>query len=425
MISAFGVDHGNYTISKLSGYSGEDGSSYERVGYANNPNYGKMVQKPKKGFLGIGKKPARYDTRQHEAVWEKRTKTGQKTIHLDSGLARGGDPTYSGKYKRFKGDGTIDAVAKSWQTKEGKNPNGGLNEKGRKSYERENPGSNLKAPVKAGDNPRRASFLARMGNMPGPERKPNGEPTRLLLSLKAWGASSKADAKKKAAAISNKNNVTKSYKNSIYFRDPQQNSKIQNIQREMLKNTAESAIVGGAVGYGRDQILRRIGPQFGMVSPPATPKEPKTYKTTQRRTVERAVRETLDRRKGMPVPKNRPYRISRRVMTAATKSNIKRGAVFAGVAGLGGLYSGYKEGRELPNRKNPRVPVAKFAAPIRHGVPAMRVRINGIIGDIHTHTSNGVTRHTFYSLMTKKPENIDPTKVKVQILRQPKSYRAD
>jgi hypothetical protein len=93
----------------------------------------------------------------------------------------------------------------AWTKKAGKNAKGGLNEKGRKSYEAENPGSNLKAPVKSGDNPRRASFLARMGNMPGPETKPNGEPTRLLLSLKAWGASSKADAKKKAAAISARN----------------------------------------------------------------------------------------------------------------------------------------------------------------------------------------------------------------------------
>ena len=90
------------------------------------------------------------------------------------------------------------------QRKEGKNKKGGLNEKGRKSYEKENPGSNLKAPVKSGDNPRRASFLARMGNMKGPEYK-DGKPTRLLLSLKAWGASSKADAKKKAAAISKRN----------------------------------------------------------------------------------------------------------------------------------------------------------------------------------------------------------------------------
>jgi hypothetical protein len=63
----------------------------------------------------------------------------------------------------------------------------------------------LKAPVKSGDNPRRASFLARMGNMAGPEKKPDGEPTRLLLSLRAWGASSKADAKAKARAITKRN----------------------------------------------------------------------------------------------------------------------------------------------------------------------------------------------------------------------------
>jgi hypothetical protein len=93
----------------------------------------------------------------------------------------------------------------AWTKKAGKNPKGGLNEKGRKSYEAANPGSDLKAPVKSGDNPRRASFLARMGNMAGAERKPDGEPTRLLLSLQAWGASSKADAKKKAAAISERN----------------------------------------------------------------------------------------------------------------------------------------------------------------------------------------------------------------------------
>jgi hypothetical protein len=90
----------------------------------------------------------------------------------------------------------------AWQRKEGKNPSGGLNAKGRASAKAE--GMNLKAPVKSGDNPRRASFLARMGNMAGPEMK-NGEPTRLLLSLKAWGASSKAEAKAKAKAISRRN----------------------------------------------------------------------------------------------------------------------------------------------------------------------------------------------------------------------------
>jgi hypothetical protein len=34
---------------------------------------------------------------------------------------------------------------------------------------------------------------------------PSGNPTRLALSLKAWGASSKEDARAKAAAISKRN----------------------------------------------------------------------------------------------------------------------------------------------------------------------------------------------------------------------------
>ncbi len=70
-------------------------------------------------------------------------------------------------------------------------------------------GGTLKAPVKSGDNPRRASFLARMGGASGPERDSKGKPTRLLLSLKAWGASSKSDAKAKARAISRRNKSKK------------------------------------------------------------------------------------------------------------------------------------------------------------------------------------------------------------------------
>jgi hypothetical protein len=89
----------------------------------------------------------------------------------------------------------------AWTRREGKNPKGGLNAKGRASYKAQT-GGTLRAPVKSGDNPRRASFLARMGNMPGPEKDEKGRPTRLLLSLQAWGASSKSDAKSKAKAIS-------------------------------------------------------------------------------------------------------------------------------------------------------------------------------------------------------------------------------
>lgn len=81
------------------------------------------------------------------------------------------------------------------------NPKGGLNAAGRAHFKRTE-GANLKAPVRSGDNPRRASFLARMAGNSGPERDAKGKPTRLLLSLQAWGASSKADARQKAAAIS-------------------------------------------------------------------------------------------------------------------------------------------------------------------------------------------------------------------------------
>ena len=51
----------------------------------------------------------------------------------------------------------------------------------------------------------RASFLARMAGNKGPDRDSKGKPTRKLLSLQAWGASSSADARKKASAISKRN----------------------------------------------------------------------------------------------------------------------------------------------------------------------------------------------------------------------------
>ena len=97
------------------------------------------------------------------------------------------------------------AKTPAWQRKEGKNPKGGLNAKGRASYK----GGTLKAPVKSGDTPRRASFLQRMGAAKGPERDSKGRPTRLLLSLRAWGASSKSDAIRKGRAISKRNKAKK------------------------------------------------------------------------------------------------------------------------------------------------------------------------------------------------------------------------
>ena len=76
-----------------------------------------------------------------------------------------------------------------WQKKSGKNPEGGLNEKGRKSYERENPGSDLKAPSKKVGNPRRASFCARMKGMKKKltsSKTANDPDSRINKSLRAW-----------------------------------------------------------------------------------------------------------------------------------------------------------------------------------------------------------------------------------------------
>ena len=74
----------------------------------------------------------------------------------------------------------------AWTRKEGKNPSGGLNAKGRASYNRANPGKpGLKAPQPQGG-PRKKSFCARMSGMPGPMKDEKGRPTRKAASLKRW-----------------------------------------------------------------------------------------------------------------------------------------------------------------------------------------------------------------------------------------------
>ena len=75
----------------------------------------------------------------------------------------------------------------AWTKKSGQNSEGGLNEKGRKSYEKENPGSDLKAPSKEVGNKRRASFCARMKGMRKRQKPSNNTgDDRLSKSLRAW-----------------------------------------------------------------------------------------------------------------------------------------------------------------------------------------------------------------------------------------------
>ena len=91
------------------------------------------------------------------------------------------------KHKGLPEKKTVDEGA-AWTKKSGKNKEGGLNEKGRKSYERENPGSDLKAPQPEGGS-RKKSFCARMGGMKKKltsAKTANDPDSRINKSLRKW-----------------------------------------------------------------------------------------------------------------------------------------------------------------------------------------------------------------------------------------------
>jgi len=120
------------------------------------------------------------------------SKAQYRDLHKD--LAKYGH-VKTGKASNLK-SGLKSFKESAWQRKEGKNPSGGLNEKGRKSYERENPGSDLKAPVTGSPKPgskadkRQNNFCKRMGGMRGPMKDEKGRPTRKALALKKWNCRS-------------------------------------------------------------------------------------------------------------------------------------------------------------------------------------------------------------------------------------------
>jgi hypothetical protein len=93
--------------------------------------------------------------------------------------------------RQFAKGGLAMAEGGAWTRKEGKNPEGGLNAKGRASLKAQ--GKDIKPPVSAKQakkSPkaaaRRKSFCARMSGMPGPMEDDKGRPTRKALSLRKW-----------------------------------------------------------------------------------------------------------------------------------------------------------------------------------------------------------------------------------------------
>lgn len=79
----------------------------------------------------------------------------------------------------------------AWTRAEGKNPEGGLNEKGRASLRAQ--GHDIKRPVSAKEaksSPKAAArrdlFCSRMGGVSGPMKDEKGRPTRKALALRKW-----------------------------------------------------------------------------------------------------------------------------------------------------------------------------------------------------------------------------------------------
>lgn len=97
-----------------------------------------------------------------------------------------------GRWCMAKGGSTpVYSTGGAWTRAEGKNPEGGLNEKGRASLRSQ--GHDIKPPVSAKQAAhsevaagRRKSFCARMSGMPGPMKDDKGRPTRKALSLRKW-----------------------------------------------------------------------------------------------------------------------------------------------------------------------------------------------------------------------------------------------
>ena len=145
-----------------------------------------VTEADKKG-KGSGKKDACYHKVKASAkVWPSAYASGRLVQCRKKG---------SGNYGKSKSESyswrdELDFVQEgaAWTKKAGKNKEGGLNEKGRKSYERENPGSDLKAPQPEGGS-RKKSFCARMGGMKKKltsSKTANDPDSRINKALRKW-----------------------------------------------------------------------------------------------------------------------------------------------------------------------------------------------------------------------------------------------
>jgi len=129
---------------------------------------------------------------------ERKKQTGMNPVRPPSGPGPGVGLGYNPQTNRsYNEEVELDEVA-AWQRKEGKNPEGGLNQKGVESYRRENPGSKLQTAVTTKPSKldpdsksakRRKSFCARMGGMKKrltSAKTANDPDSRINKALRKW-----------------------------------------------------------------------------------------------------------------------------------------------------------------------------------------------------------------------------------------------
>jgi hypothetical protein len=132
----------------------------------------------------------------------------------------------------------------AWQRSEGKNPEGGLNEKGRASLRAE--GRDIKRPQPEGG-ARKDSFCARMKGMKAKltsEETANDPDSRINKSLRKWKCGSAADLNPnygETLVMSDVNNVISAFSKKAY---------LENIYKayKELDPTAQAALLGGGAG---------------------------------------------------------------------------------------------------------------------------------------------------------------------------------
>ena len=169
---------------------------------------------------------------------------------------------------KVESDGNLVKEGAAWTKKSGKSPSGGLNEKGRKSYERENPGSDLKAPSKEKGNKRRASFCARMSGMKKKltsKKTANDPDSRINKSLRAWNCEYEPEKPMLPEADFNLSDLTNATKKAYDITNARERAIYNRLKKAgknpLIKKVTEATRYKKEKGYDKGGTKKPTGPK--------------------------------------------------------------------------------------------------------------------------------------------------------------------